>query len=265
MTATRRLALAFAAIGVAVLLATGVALAATIHGTAGNDTLKGTSSADSLYGYGGDDSLEGLEGADGLLGGSGVDIILGGPGSDEIDGESGNDNEGNVPVNRRFGGLYGGLGVDELDGDAGDDRIIAVRDGTQADTITGGSDNDFIDVSNKPAAKDLVSSCGSGYDKVTKDTLDSVASDCEDVKTPEQRAQQARQDFANNNTAVTAFERNMSVGSDGKLKLDKEGLAKEKVNAKKQAELEEALDKTEGTRGGGEREEPGGVRRAPAG
>lgn len=57
MKGTRRLVLTLAVVGVAIVLAGGVALAATINGTEGNDTLSGTSGTDYIYGKGGDDTI----------------------------------------------------------------------------------------------------------------------------------------------------------------------------------------------------------------
>lgn len=53
MKVTRRLVLAFATIGLAVLLASGMAVAEIINGTSGADTIKGTSSTDNIDGYAG--------------------------------------------------------------------------------------------------------------------------------------------------------------------------------------------------------------------
>ena len=70
--------------------ATGTALAAVLHGTAGPDTLNWTSSADETRGLPGNDTLDRKGGNDAVYGGRGVDRISGGAGRDRIYG--GNDN-----------------------------------------------------------------------------------------------------------------------------------------------------------------------------
>ena len=71
--------------------ATGTALAAVLHGTAGPDTLNWTSSADETRGLPGNDTLDRKGGNDAVYGGRGVDRISGG-GRDRGYGGSGNDN-----------------------------------------------------------------------------------------------------------------------------------------------------------------------------
>src|SRR5215204_4399991 len=145
----------------------------------------------------------------------------------------------------RFGGLYGGRGPDIIDGGPGDDRIVAgPLDETSEDTVYGGSEDDVIDVVNRPTNKDIVY-CGGGQDRVTTDTLDSVADDCEDVKTYTQRAQENREKQAKMHQTADAFEKHMSVGSDGELKLDKAGLDQETaVDPESRIILEDSLNKT---------------------
>ena len=48
------------------------------------------------------------------------------------------------------------------------------------DTLSGGSGNDVIDVSHRPAVRDVVV-CGRGFDRVLADRKDTVARDCERV------------------------------------------------------------------------------------
>ena len=73
-----------AAMSVALSLGTGIALAAAISGTQGDDTLRGTEQADQIYGLNGGDELFGLDGGDELYGGSGLDNLFGGSGADFI-------------------------------------------------------------------------------------------------------------------------------------------------------------------------------------
>lgn len=69
----RKTVLLLASMALAVLLASGVALAATFWGTDGNDYIRGTDNADTILGLDGRDVLEGRGGGD---------MIKGGPGSD---------------------------------------------------------------------------------------------------------------------------------------------------------------------------------------
>lgn len=85
-----------------VFLGGGVALAAAISGTQGNDTLTGTVNVDQIYGLNGDDDIFGRAGSDQLYGGANEDELSGGRGGDE---------------------LYGGSGIDILEGGAGSDYI----------------------------------------------------------------------------------------------------------------------------------------------
>ena len=75
----KRLILVFAALGTAVLMIGGVALAATIEGTGGEDMLTGTAEADTIRGYGGADIL-----TDGPQDDAALDRLYGGAGADEI-------------------------------------------------------------------------------------------------------------------------------------------------------------------------------------
>ena len=88
----RRTVLALTAMSLALLMAAGVAMAAAVSGTQGNDTLRGTRQADQIYGLNGNDTLYGFAGNDELYGGAGNDNLYGHPGNDEIYGGSGNDN-----------------------------------------------------------------------------------------------------------------------------------------------------------------------------
>ena len=134
----RRVALLLAAMGAALVLATGVALAASIqcpnaangvcNGTNAPDTLAGTNSVDTINGFGGDDAMYGYGANDTMNGGneSGYgDGIYGGLGNDRIYGQGGNDL------------IEGDYGNDYLDTGPGSDRVNA-QDG-YADTIVCGS------------------------------------------------------------------------------------------------------------------------------
>ena len=96
----RRTVLALSTVVTALIMGSGVAMAAAVSGSQGNDTLQGTNGGDQIYGLNGNDTLRALRGFDELYGGAGNDELYGGPGDDEIYGGSGNDN------------LFGGDGRD---------------------------------------------------------------------------------------------------------------------------------------------------------
>jgi Ca2+-binding RTX toxin-like protein len=189
----RRVVLVLAAMALALVLASGVALAVNKVGTNGPDTLRGTNKADNLLGRGGNDDLFGLGGRDNLLGGPGKDNVLGGDerrasgGDKNLAGGTGNDL---VLGGRGSDNLTGNSGNDFVDGGLGSDSISG-GDGTEyladgefrggaTDTLNGGDGTDLLDAINKPANRDLVT-CGGGFDYVFADTQDVVAPDCEKV------------------------------------------------------------------------------------
>ncbi len=171
----RRVALVFTAMALALLMASGVALAVNKIGTNGDDTLRGTDKADNLLGRDGDDKLFGKGGEDNLLGGAGKDVLFGGDerrpggGDKNLDGGDGNDV------------VLAGRGSDNAVGGDGNDLLI---DGnlseSSKDDLSGGSGNDVIVVDNVPAIEDVVT-CGGGFDRVLADREDVVAADCEKV------------------------------------------------------------------------------------
>src|SRR5918997_1440683 len=89
----------------AMVLGSGVALAATIVGTNNADTRSGTVNRDTMYGLGGNDTLKGLGG------------------NDEIHGDAGNDEN-----------LNGGFWQEEVSAGSGNDTIYASYDNA-VDTI----------------------------------------------------------------------------------------------------------------------------------
>ena len=171
----RRITLLLASLGLAVLLASGVALASDMTGTDGPDKLRGTNRADTLVGRGGNDVLSGRAGRDHLVGGRGKDwlfsgnknffgtgdkILVGGPGND---------------------GIHAGQGTDYVEAGDGNDLMI---DGSLSesshDNFAGNAGDDLIIVNHSPAFEDRVS-CGSGFDVVGADKKDVVAPNCEKV------------------------------------------------------------------------------------
>jgi Ca2+-binding RTX toxin-like protein len=178
----RRVALLLTVMAAALVLASGVALAVTKIGTNGHDVLKGTDGKDNLLGLGGQDDIFGKGGSDNLVGGPGKDNVLGvdvlgvderrprpGGGDKNLEGGPGND----------F--VFSGKGSDNIVGGEGNDLLFecCLREFSK-DTLSGGSGNDVIDVSHKPAVQDVVT-CGSGFDRVLSDRADRVAPDCEKV------------------------------------------------------------------------------------
>jgi Ca2+-binding RTX toxin-like protein len=172
----RRMAFVLTAMALALLLASGVALALKKVGTNGPNTLRGTNGADNLSGRGGNDDLFGLGGRDNLLGGTGKDVVLGGnerrafAGAKNLEGGRGNDV------------VLGGLDSDDVSGGAGNDLLSDgdERGAPSEDDLSGGAGTDVIFVANVPPFEDLVT-CGGGSDWVWADRQDVVAPDCERV------------------------------------------------------------------------------------
>ena len=80
----RRAVLLPAVMALTIVVASGVALAATITGTANDERLIGTRYADTIRAGGGDDVVRALEGADRINGGNGRDTLYGGSGNDRL-------------------------------------------------------------------------------------------------------------------------------------------------------------------------------------
>ena len=172
----QRVVLVLAAMALALLMASGVALAVNKVGTDGPDTLRGTNRADNLSGEGGNDILVGLAGKDNLLGGPGKDVVIGGKDPDHISG--GDKNLVGGPGNDF---VLAGKGSDNVVGNEGNDVLSddGVREFSK-DRLSGGPGDDVIDVIHEPAARDLVV-CGRGFDWVVADRKDVTAPDCEEV------------------------------------------------------------------------------------
>jgi Ca2+-binding RTX toxin-like protein len=173
----RRVTLVLAGMALALVLASGVALAVNKVGTNGPDTLRGTNKADNLLGKGGNDELYSLKGRDNLLGGPGKDFVFGG--NDRFRQSGGNKDLVGGPGNDI---VVGGRGSDNVLGDAGNDFLV---DGPtrefSLDKLSGRDGNDVFLVDNVPAAKDIAT-CGGGFDRVLADRKDLVAPDCERVR-----------------------------------------------------------------------------------
>lgn len=156
----RRASFLLVAMAVALIIGSGVAMAAVKFGADRADFLVGTKEGDVLHGRGGDDSIDGRGGNDVLYGGGGNDEVVSFPGDDIHFGGRGND----------F--LMEGKGNNTLFGGGGNDFFQA----TAIDPDRPGSED------TTPKKRDLVF-CGSGRDTVVVDPggIDFVASDCERV------------------------------------------------------------------------------------
>lgn len=134
-------------------LAAGVAVAATLTGTQGNDTINGTSSADTIKGFAGNDTLSGRLGNDVVLGGLGSDIMFGDKGGDT---------------------MRGNVGGDTLQGGSGNDTLEAGNDAA-TDYVYCGDGNDTASIK----ANDLVDGDTSGQSLL--DGTNTVVTSCETI------------------------------------------------------------------------------------
>ena len=198
MRTTRRFGFVLLTIVASVVLACGMAVAATISGDANANNITGTAEIDSLFGYAGDDTISGGSAADRIFGGDGNDSLFGtdkdqtgvsdgnktsADGNDRVEGEKGDDT------------VVGATGADTLRGGPGSDTIIegpvndAAQDIVEGDPTYYSSGpppesvnwNDNINVFSQPASKDTVN-CGPGTDTVQADPLDVVNANCENVE-----------------------------------------------------------------------------------
>jgi hypothetical protein len=191
----RKTVLVLALITLGVLLASGVALAATFNGTDGDDVIYGGSTADTIDGKGGADALNGKGGSDTLYGGPGNDNpattlydnvtnsyvsagVRGGGGDDTIEGQEGDDDiEGNA--GRDTVNDTSPNDADKAWGDT-DDDAINVADGDFSDQAACGEGSDGTEIeTDKDTAKIDVA-----YSDTTKTTItgaDKVANNCEVV------------------------------------------------------------------------------------
>ncbi len=164
----RRTVVLVASMALAVLVAGGVALAATIDctggdcvGTRSGDAMFGSPKVDEEFGLGGGDLMYGYERADRMSGGAGGDRMYGGIGRDTVNGDRGND------------AVYGGRGDDAVNG--GDDSDTLV--GNQGnDTISGDTGGDLIQAVD--GQKDQIN-CAGGRDEVYYDRGLDVLRRCE--------------------------------------------------------------------------------------
>ncbi len=128
-----------------------------IDAGAGNDDIDAGAGEDTVEGGTGRDNIDGDAGNDSLSGGDGNDSIWGGDGNDTIDGGANDD------------ALYGNAGDDSLIGGAGSDYLQAT---TGADTLSGGDDDDNLDIVAGAYADGTVVTVDGGTGGVDNDTLD---------------------------------------------------------------------------------------------
>jgi Ca2+-binding RTX toxin-like protein len=120
----RALVLAVAAV-LALVAASGVALADNIHGNGGDNRLVGTDGRDTISGGSGYDDIYGKDRQDRLFGDTGKDDVYGGDRGDR---------------------LQGGLGADDLFGQAGNDFVNAIDGQTNDRVDCGEGENDIAGI-----------------------------------------------------------------------------------------------------------------------
>jgi hypothetical protein len=137
----RRVMLLVALVALAMVVASGVALADTINGGGGNNHLVGTNGKDNISSGSGSDDIFGKGAEDRLFGDSGNDDVYGGDQGDR---------------------LQGGLGRDDLFGQRGNDFVNAI-DGQANDSVDCGKG------ANDVAGVDDLFQVGGGADNVSED------------------------------------------------------------------------------------------------
>jgi Ca2+-binding RTX toxin-like protein len=155
------------------------------------ENLRGGAANDTLTGSALDNVLDGGPGSDSMTGGAGVDAVDYSTRSAAVTvnlatgtgGAAGESDTIGADVEGAFGGsggdtLTGNAGAGFLSGLAGADKLV---DGGGVDTLDAGAGDDEINSVDGAADQDV---CGAGTDKVTSDSLDSVAADCEPAGGP---------------------------------------------------------------------------------
>jgi Ca2+-binding RTX toxin-like protein len=186
----RTMMLVVGAMAVALVMASGVAWAATVQcqsrfqgvclGTPDPDALRGTSERDFIRALAGADLVRGMGGTDGIMGGRGEDTVHGGAGSDPFlwGGESGPQGEG----------PFTDASDDHVYGGAGGDHILGGYAQGGTDHVYGEDGNDYMETYQRGRAAQLgvkitkeIVNCGAGFDTVAFDKdIDEVAPNCEE-------------------------------------------------------------------------------------
>jgi Ca2+-binding RTX toxin-like protein len=186
----RRTILLLATMAMTLLMASGAALAATIHcpnvpptgspattlycyGTSMADTMFGSDLQDNMYGKGGADTMHGYGSADYLLGEKGSDHLYGDAGADY-----------SLWGGAEVAGTFPDNSDDYVHGGSGADIIYGGFAQGGVDRIYGEGGNDIIDASQRnnsfsPVTKEIID-CGSGAsDEVFFDRNKDVITNCE--------------------------------------------------------------------------------------
>jgi len=167
-------------IALTTVMASGVALAATVNCVAGDpscigtpnpDTINGSSDADSMYGRAGADNMRGNEGADYLQGDRGADHLGGDEGPDTLWGGS---SKGVGPLDNSDDVVHGGIESDYI--------YSGFAQKGSIDHVFGDRGNDTVEAEKAygyPKTKDIVD-CGPGQnDTVYFDKGLDVVTNCE--------------------------------------------------------------------------------------
>ena len=190
----KRVVVLLAVMATALVVASGVALAASIDcpnrpngtciGTSNDDTITGTPQPDQIRARGGDDAVKARNAADFVLAGIGKDRVNGNGGDDELlfggevrplDSETPTDFldksddvvHGGPGNDQMIIGGFGQGGQDRVYGDDGDDQILVAQRGSGFDV---------------KVTKEIVD-CGPGDDTVYRDKgVDMVKANCETVE-----------------------------------------------------------------------------------
>jgi Ca2+-binding RTX toxin-like protein len=176
----RRTIVLLVSIALTTVMASGVALAATVNCVAGDpscigtpnpDTINGSSDADSMYGRAGADNMRGNEGADYLQGDRGADHLGGDEGPDTLWGGS---SKGVGPLDNSDDVVHGGIESDYI--------YSGFAQKGSIDHVFGDRGNDTVEAEKAygyPKTKDIVD-CGPGQnDTVYFDKGLDVVTNCE--------------------------------------------------------------------------------------
>lgn len=177
------------AMAAALVMASGVAWAATVQcqdrvqecfGTPDPDALTGTSHRNFIRALAGADLVRGMGGTDFIVGGRGEDTVQGGTEPDPFvwGGEAG----------LEFLGPYTDASDDRVYGGAGGDRVLGGYAQGGTDHVYGEDGDDYMETYQRTRAAELgvkitkeIVNCGAGYDTVAFDKdIDEVAPNCEE-------------------------------------------------------------------------------------
>jgi hypothetical protein len=184
----RTVMLVVGAMAVALVMASGVAWAATVQcqdrvqeclGTPDSDALTGTSERNFIRALAGADLARGMGGTDGIMGGRGEDTVKGGTDPDPFlwGGEAGPQGQG----------PFTDASDDQVYGGAGGDRVLGGYAQGGTDHVYGEDGDDYMETYQRGRAAELgvkitkeIVNCGAGQDTVVFDKdIDEVAPNCE--------------------------------------------------------------------------------------